>query len=217
MLISLTKKVKKQQYIIALTIFAARLTHTQTGCALVQIPRGGGYRGRVLCVCRNGGEDGHIQMAALSINVERGITINRFKLAPSKGFNITVSSNGSVTYWYDLFCTLMKADCFAPMLIVVGYLDLVLDVDCPWIATPYAQKYAWIGELMADAEREEISDAADATGLFVKGINDFVMFALSNDERKHKYAPAVKEILANKYYNGLLKSSVTVFCMQELS
>lgn len=143
--------------------------------------------------------------------------MNKFKLIPCKNFKITVNANGDVSYWCDLFCTLMKVDCFAPMLIVVGYLDLVLDADCSWIATPYAQRYAWIGELMADAECEEISDAADATGLLAKGINDFVMFALLNDERKHVYLPAIKEILTKKYYNGLLKPHVTAFCMQKLS
>jgi len=143
--------------------------------------------------------------------------MNRFKITPSKSFKIMVNVNDGVASWYDLFCTLMKADYFAPMLITMGYLDIVLDADCPWIVTPYAQRYAWIGELMADAEREEISDAADATGVFARGLNDFAMFALSNDEHKHMYAPAMKEILTNDYYSSLLMPYVTAFCMQKLS
>lgn len=87
----------------------------------------------------------------------------------SKGFDMKVRINGGLSYWYSLFTTLMSKDEFAAMMIVMGYLNLVLDTNCPLIAAPYAQRYAWIGEIMSDAEREEVWEAAESTGLIAQG------------------------------------------------
>ena len=63
---------------------------------------------------------------------------------------------------------------------------------------------AWIGELMADAEREEIESAAGATGLFAQGLNDFAVFALSSSERKQAYAGALYEIVSSSMAEQLV-------------
>lgn len=142
--------------------------------------------------------------------------MKNFKLTPAKGFDIKVRINGRVSYWYSLFTTLMSKDEFAAMMIVWGYLNLVLDADCPLVAAPYAQRYAWIGEIMGDAEREEVWDAAESSGLIVQGLNDFVLFALSSKVRKHTYEFALKEIVSNESYCNYLTPQVVAFCMREL-
>lgn len=141
--------------------------------------------------------------------------MKKFKLSPYKNFKFTVNVNDGFAYWYDLLNTLMAADVFAPMLIMLGYLDLVTDTGCPKFPTPYAQSYAWIGELMADAEHEEIGLAARTTGLLAQGLNDFVLFALSSRERKQAYAGALAEIISSGMAEQLVPE-VRTLCESEL-
>lgn len=142
--------------------------------------------------------------------------MRRFMLCPAKHFNTMVNPAGDFAYWYNLFTMLQSKDVFAPMLIVMGRLDIVMDADCPWVDTPYAQRYAWLGEIMSDGEREEIYDAAEKTGLLARGMNDFVMFALSTEERKKTYLPAVREIVSTKCFARHLTPQVVAYCTNEM-
>lgn len=141
--------------------------------------------------------------------------MKKFRARPSKGANTIVNINGGINCWCSLFTTLVEKDAFAPMLIVMGHLNIIMDADCPWVNTPYAQRYAWIGELMADAEREEIKLAADSTGLFTQGLNDLVIFALSSRERKQTYAGVLEEIVASSMAEQLVPE-VRTLCESEL-
>lgn len=138
--------------------------------------------------------------------------MEKFKLTPKKGFDFTVKIKRNEHYWQKLFRDLMAKDVFAPLLIMMGFLDIAMDESCPAVASPYAQRYAWIGEFMADAEREEIEAAAMATGLYSQGLNDFVLIALANDSRTAEYAPILKEILSHDYMRTMLLPQVIKLC-----
>lgn len=142
--------------------------------------------------------------------------MKRFKLRPTRHFNTMVNPEGDFDYWYTLFTTLMSKDAFAPMLIVMGRLNIVLDADCPWVAAPYAQRYAWIGEIMSDDEYEDIYDAAEKTGLLARGMNNFVMFALSSEECKNTYLLAVREIVSTECFVRHLTPQVVAYCTNEM-
>lgn len=142
--------------------------------------------------------------------------MNKFKLLPQMPNNCTtVNINGDSAYWHEFFSALMAADTFAPMLVTMGLLQYVTDVGCPLLSTPYAQRYAWIGELMADAEREEIEDAAKATGFLDKGLNDFVLFALCPDN-KDTYCSTVWNLVTSGSRARHLREDVLTFAKMQL-
>lgn len=124
-----------------------------------------------------------------------------------------VNTNGDLAYWEKIFFTLKDTDAFAPMLAIMGLLNLVTDSGCPKLSTPYAQSYAWLGELMADAEREEIEDAAEATGFLAKGLNDFVLFALCPDN-KNAYCATVWDLISSSRARHLREDVLTIAKMQ---
>lgn len=123
--------------------------------------------------------------------------MNNFKIFTNFPNNCkVVNTKGDATYWHEFFTSLMAADVFAPMLVIMGLLKYTTDVGCPTLSTPYAQSYAWIGEMMADAEREEIEEAAKATGFLSKGLNDFILFALCPDN-KNIYGATAWELVTS--------------------
>ena len=140
--------------------------------------------------------------------------MKRFKLVPNlpntcKAVNI----NGDATYWHEFFTSLMAADAFAPMLVIMGLLNLVTDSGCPKLSTPYAQSYAWIGEMMADAERGEIEDAAETAGFLAKGLNDFLLFALCPDS-KRIYGATARELVTSSRARYLYEDALVFAKMQ---
>lgn len=129
-------------------------------------------------------------------------------LVPKRDFHVKVNIRGDEIYWHRLFQELMEQDVMAPMLIMTGYLNAMMISDCPVLASPYAEGYAWIGDLMADPEREAIASAAEMTGLFAQGLCDFVMFVVSSRERKKVYNDLMEEILADQYLAALLPTQI---------
>ena len=127
-----------------------------------------------------------------------------YTLAPKKDFHMKVNISGDEPYWHRLFQDLMEKDVMAPMFIMTGYLNVMMMSDCPVLASPYAESYAWIGDLMADPEREDIASAAEMTGLFAQGLCDFAMFVVSSRERKKIYGDLMEEVLADQYLAALL-------------
>lgn len=141
--------------------------------------------------------------------------MKKFKISPNFPNDCkVVNINGDAAYWHEFFTSLMAADAFAPMLVIMGLLQHVTDTGCSLLATPYAQRYAWIGELMADAEREEIEDAAKATGFLAKGLNDFVLFALCPDNKEAYYATAQDLVTSGSRARHLREDVLTFAKMQ---
>ena len=116
-----------------------------------------------------------------------------FRLVPDSSRTFVLVS-GDYRKWLALFRKLMDEDLFAPMLVAMGYLRLVLDSECPLLKTPFATRYAWIGELMADAEHEERWDAARDSGFLAKGVRDFAAFARSGLCQTSVYKDALDEL-----------------------
>lgn len=129
-------------------------------------------------------------------------------LVPKKDFHVKVNICGDELYWHRLFQELMEKDVMAPMFIITGYLNAIMSSDCPVLASPYAEGYAWIGDLMAGPDREDIASAAEMTGLFAQGLCDFVMFVVSSMERKKIYGNLMEEILADQYLAALLPTQI---------
>ena len=142
--------------------------------------------------------------------------MKNFMLSPDKHFNTMINVSGDFSYWHSLFSALLSKDVFAPLLIVMGRLNIVLDADCPWATTPYAQRYAWIGEIMSDVEHENVYDAAEKTGLLARGLNDFAWFALSSKERKRTYASAVREIVSTECFARYLTPETVAHCINTI-
>ena len=124
-----------------------------------------------------------------------------------------VNTNGSYNYWTQFFADLMAADVFAPMLVIMGLLKYTTDVGCPTLPTPYAQFYSWVGEIMADAERKEIEEAAKATDFLAKGLNDFVLFSLCSNNKDTYYA-TVWDLISSSRARHLREDVLTIAKMQ---
>lgn len=69
---------------------------------------------------------------------------------------------------------------------------------------------------MSDDEYEDIYDAAEKTGLLARGMNNFVMFALSSEECKNTYLLAVREIVSTECFVRHLTPQVVAYCTNEM-
>lgn len=110
----------------------------------------------------------------------------------------------------SLLAELMYKDSLAPLVIVSEYLALIFGIDNSWAKTPDTIPLAWIRELMADAEHEEILAAAEVSGVLERGLNDYMVLVLINGARLD--AEAIRDIWCSKRLSAKLATGLRTFC-----